>query len=230
MSTRINMRPPRSPRPWMYASGSPTPNSGAGFICSGASVITSDWCAHHFDFLAPDLATSLPETLDHMRAHHPVAWSEKYGGFWVISSYEEVLRVAQDWETFSNEHGITVPSGPTSVPAIPEQVDPPLHREYKRLVNRWFTPAAVAPLEDGARRIATELVDTFDGSGSAEIMADFALPFPGLVFFVGWLTWGWWRSSRPLPRGHPGDRRVRLWCGQFALLERTLLPRRAAEA
>jgi O-antigen ligase len=46
---------------------------------------------------------------------------------------------------------------------------------------------------------------------------------PGLVFFVGWLAWGWWTSSRPLPPGHPGDRKVRLWCevAIFAALVQT---------
>jgi O-antigen ligase len=35
---------------------------------------------------------------------------------------------------------------------------------------------------------------------------------PGVVFFVGWLAWAWWASSRRLPPGHPGNRQVRLWC------------------
>lgn len=35
---------------------------------------------------------------------------------------------------------------------------------------------------------------------------------PGLVLFIGWLVWAWWKASRPLPVGAPGDRWVRLWC------------------
>ena len=35
---------------------------------------------------------------------------------------------------------------------------------------------------------------------------------PGVVLFVGWLGWAWWKASRPLPPGHPGDRQARLWC------------------
>jgi len=35
---------------------------------------------------------------------------------------------------------------------------------------------------------------------------------PGLALFVGWLGWAWWKASRPLPPGSPGDRWVRLWC------------------
>ena len=35
---------------------------------------------------------------------------------------------------------------------------------------------------------------------------------PGLVFFTGWLLWAWWKASRRLPPGHPGDPTVRFWC------------------
>jgi O-antigen ligase len=35
---------------------------------------------------------------------------------------------------------------------------------------------------------------------------------PGLLLFVGWLLWAWWRAKRPLPPGHPGDPTIRFWC------------------
>jgi O-antigen ligase len=34
---------------------------------------------------------------------------------------------------------------------------------------------------------------------------------PGLVLFVAWLLWALWKTSRPLPIGHPGDANVRFW-------------------
>lgn len=36
--------------------------------------------------------------------------------------------------------------------------------------------------------------------------------FPGLFFFTAFLLWALWKSSRPLPLGHPGDRHARFWC------------------
>ena len=42
----------------------------------------------------------------------PVARSDAYeGGYWVATKYEDVLRIAQDWETWSNQLGITVGPG-----------------------------------------------------------------------------------------------------------------------
>ncbi len=145
--------------------------------------MTDDWCAQHFDHQSPALAASLHETMAVMRAEHPVARSDQHGGFWVASRYEDVLGVAQDWETFSSAHGVSVPETKMVVPAIPEHLDPPLQREFKRLINAWFTPTVVARHEDATRALVTRLIDAFIEAGRCDFMADFARPFPGLGFF-----------------------------------------------
>jgi cytochrome P450 len=147
-------------------------------------AISDDWCAHRFDHLSPELAAGLHETLARMRQDHPVAWSEEHGGFWVVTRYEDVLRVAQNWQTFSSAQGVSVPgTAKMVVPAIPEHLDPPLHRTYKRLINAHFTPAVVAGYEAPTRDLVTRLIDEFVEAGSCDFMADFARPFPGLAFF-----------------------------------------------
>jgi cytochrome P450 len=118
-----------------------------------------------------------------MRAEHPVARSDQHGGFWVVSRYEDVLQVAQDWRTFSSAHGVSVPHTESKVPAIPEHVDPPLHRAYRRIINPYFTPQVVARLEPSVRALVTRLIDEFIDTGECDFMADFATPFPGLAFF-----------------------------------------------
>jgi cytochrome P450 len=150
---------------------------------SPSGPITDDWCAHRFDHLSPELAAELHETLARMRSDHPVARSEAHGGFWVVSRYEDVLRVAQDWRTFSSAQGVSVPQTKMVVRALPEHVDPPLHRTYKRLINAYFTPAVVAGYEAPTRDLVTRLIDEFVEAGECDFMADFARPFPGLAFF-----------------------------------------------
>ena len=34
----------------------------------------------------------------------PVAFNERYGGFWVVSGYDEVATVSRDGETLSSRH------------------------------------------------------------------------------------------------------------------------------
>ncbi len=154
-------------------------------------MISDDWIANHFDLHAPELGRELHGTLARARAQCPVARSDQHGGYWVVTGYEDVLRVAQDWRAFSNELGITVPvvrAGPGSTAAgamkiLPVGIDPPLQRTFKRLINQYFTPAAVAPWEDGTRALVTRLIDGFVERGSCDFMTEFARPLPGLAFF-----------------------------------------------
>ena len=136
-----------------------------------------------FDHMSPELAVHLHEQLAKMRAKCPVAYSEQRGGFWVVTRYEDVQRVAKDWQTFSSAHGVSPGSSAMTVKAIPEHVDPPLHRAYKRLINVWFTPGVVAQKADATRQLVTRLIDGFVHAGQCEFMSAFARPFPGLAFF-----------------------------------------------
>jgi len=105
--------------------------------------ITEEWCEHHFDHLSQDVIDNLYPVLDRMRSACPIAHSDVYGGYWVVTRYEEVLRIALDWETYSSAFGLTVPVAPIAVRNLPVKIDPPLQREFKRLVNPFFTPKAI---------------------------------------------------------------------------------------
>ncbi|HXZ63071.1 MAG TPA: cytochrome P450 [Acidimicrobiales bacterium] len=145
--------------------------------------LSGEWCAHHFDHRSHELGQHLHETMARMRAQCPVAHSDAHGGFWVVTRYEDVLGAAQDWRTFSSAAGVAVPSTQMVLPAIPEHLDPPLQRVFKRLINAYFTPAVVSEYEAPTRRIVTRLIDAFVEAGECEFMEAFARPLPGLAFF-----------------------------------------------
>ena len=147
------------------------------------TALPDDWCLHHFDHLAPELAATLPDTMARMRGLCPVAHSDRHGGFWVVSGYEDALSVAQNWEVFSSAHGLAILPSQGVVRNLPVETDPPEHRIYKRLINPYFTPAAVAPWEQPTRDLVTRLIDGFIEDGSCEFMDAFARPLPSLAFF-----------------------------------------------
>ena len=62
-----------------------------------------------------------------------------------------------------------------------QHVDPPLHTRHRRIVNRWFSPRAVALLEDDIRATATLLIDRFAAGGRVEILDALAGPLPATV-------------------------------------------------
>jgi cytochrome P450 len=192
-------------------------------------TIDDDWVEHHFDHLSPQLSREFHPTLARARARCPVTRSDQHDGFWLVTGYEEVLGVAQDWQTFSSAQGITVPGPPPGAPqmkVLPVGIDPPLQRVFKRLINVHFTPAKVAPWEAPTRALVSRLIDAFVERGSCDFMAEFARPLPGLAFFElalhapaddlaevnGWAT----RAS--LPDGRDDVLKLAGWIA--ALLER----------
>ncbi|TDC65015.1 cytochrome P450 [Actinomadura sp. GC306] len=151
-----------------------TPETGA---------LPDDWCLRHFDHLSPDLAATMPATMARMRELCPVGRSDRHGGFWVVSTYEEALRVAQDWEVYSSAHGLAITGRKGVVRNLPVEADPPEQRVFKRLVNPHFTPDAVARWEQATRDLVNRLVDAFVEAGECEFMDAFARPLPSLAFF-----------------------------------------------
>jgi cytochrome P450 len=142
-----------------------------------------EWCREHFDLHSPELAGTLWETLARMREVCPVGHSEEHGGYWVVTRYDDVMTAAQDWETYSSAHGLSIPAAPIAIRNIPVEVDPPQQRLYKRIVNPYFTPAAVGEWEGQTRQLVNRLVDGFVEVGRCEFMTDFARPYPALSFF-----------------------------------------------
>lgn len=154
-----------------------------GSASLNSQPMPDEWLAEHFDHLAPELAPCMNETLSRMRQICPVPHSDRYGGFWVVSKYEDVLNVLQDWETFSSAHGMSIPDSAALVRMPPVEVDPPEQRIFKRVITPYFTPAAVAAWEQPTREIVSALIDDFVDEGSCDFMEAFARPFPSLAFF-----------------------------------------------
>ncbi len=67
---------------------------------AGSAPLPDEWWQHHFDPHSPELAPRLYETLAPMRERCPVAHSDRYDGFWVVTRYEDVYEVAQDWRRY----------------------------------------------------------------------------------------------------------------------------------
>lgn len=110
---------------------------------------------------------------------------ESNGGYWAATSHDMILRIAQDWRSFTSTAGVALdrPSFDAIPPLVPIELDPPRQRLFRRQVNPTLTIKAIAPLEDQIRAIADELIDNFIERGACDIAKDFARKFPGTVFF-----------------------------------------------
>lgn len=130
------------------------------------------------------------------RVHHsPI-------GVWVLSGHAEVSAALRDPRLSSDERHIdagTLHLGPLRrllgrggeslehgpffdrVPRLMLFRDPPDHTRLRKLVSRSFTSRRMADLEPRITAIANELLDGIAATGDAEMMTQFAYPFPARV-------------------------------------------------
>src|ERR1044072_8634299 len=128
-----------------------------------------------------------------LREEAPVFWHEKGGagtegaGFWVVTRYEDVQVVLKNSQTYSSQAGnmIDVPSALLG-DAIP-YMDPPRHTQFRRVVQRYFTPRAVAEWESVVRDVVNGTLDEIAERGECDFASEVALrlPVPATAEFFG---------------------------------------------
>ena len=125
----------------------------------------------------------------HLREKCPVAWSDRFGGFYALTRYEDVTRAALNYETFTSAQKTTIPdtTGPDRPPRAPVEVDPPLHGQFRDLLNRFFTPDRIRLLEPVIRRTARDLLGRCVSLGETDAVESFTffLPIQVQCTFLG---------------------------------------------
>lgn len=124
------------------------------------------------------------EMFTELRRHSPVHRHERPGlpPFWVVSRYDDVVRVSRDTELFSSQrNGVFLDEPPDRMKASPDQtlinLDPPTHTRLRALVSKSFTAAAVETRERRVRVLCTMVLDRVSERGTADLVADIAAPF-----------------------------------------------------
>ena len=109
----------------------------------------------------------------------PVFQVEKHGIF-VVSRFDDVEAVAQNWEDFSTTWG-PGPQRVESPVASILQSDPPQHTRLRSIIAKAFTPRAVKACEPLIRACANECVDRILEAGEADLVERYAIPIPVVV-------------------------------------------------
>jgi len=97
-----------------------------------------------------------------LRAEEPVMYDERIG-YWVVTRYDDVKAVFEDWHTFSSENAqapvrergpqakqIMADGGFTAYSGLSARV-PPEHTRIRKIVARAFTPRRYKALEPTIR-------------------------------------------------------------------------------
>jgi cytochrome P450 family 142 subfamily A polypeptide 1 len=116
---------------------------------------------------------------DWMRANAPVYRDESgEPAVWAVTRYDDVMAVSKDAQSFSNAQGMRPDS-----PALPSMInmDDPLHKRRRNLVNTGLTARRVAALEAKTREICAGLIDAACRRGRFDFVRDVAAPLPMIM-------------------------------------------------
>jgi len=139
--------------------------------------------AKALDISSADFVAREFEIWDLLREELPVARSDRAlmvpggAGGWVLTRYDDIVDALRQPEDLSSEVGMYGVR-----PWIPQAIDPPKHTGYRRLLNPWFTVEAMSKLEPRLEEYAAELLEKMLEKDEFDFMADFADPFPTVIF------------------------------------------------
>jgi cytochrome P450 len=115
-----------------------------------------------------------------LRDEAPLYHDEEYG-VWAFSRFEDVYRVARDWETFSSREGNDLDDGHQLFEPAGDLagMDPPAHTRLRAALRLAFSPSRIkARFEPEVRLKARRLIDRFADRGSADLAQELARPLP----------------------------------------------------
>lgn len=141
---------------------------------------------HAGSFYLPRLEYStLPMAVDRgvgwktLRDAGPVVFMN---GWYYLTRREDVLAALRNPKVFSSRKALQPPGNP--LPVVPLAFDPPEHTRYRRILQPYFSPAALSKALPSLRRHTVAMIDAIAGRGECEAMADLANLFPFQLFLV----------------------------------------------
>jgi cytochrome P450 len=142
----------------------------------------SDW-ASDFSHFEPEWSADPYPIQDDLRQRCPIAHTERFGGGWLPTRYEDVSAIAYDTERFSSRSIIMSNFRPPRdiAPiggAPPISSDPPFHHDARKLLLPAFTKTAVTRQEPATREFCHSLIDAFEGRDVVDAAFDYAQHIP----------------------------------------------------
>jgi cytochrome P450 len=142
-----------------------------------------DWSTD-YDIFDPGYVADPVPVWDELRDRCPVAHTERWGGSWLPTRYDDVVAIAHDVDRFSSREitvtprGYAVGTAAEGIKAPPISSDPPEHLWARRLILPAFSPKSVAKYEPYTRDLCRSLIDGFIATGTADAAEGYAQQIP----------------------------------------------------
>jgi cytochrome P450 len=133
-----------------------------------------------FDAMDPESARHPQALYKMVREVQPVMRVDGVGV--VLMRRSEIEEVFKDPLLFSSNMDAVDLSNHR--PLIPLQIDPPDHKNFRKILDPLFAPRQMAALEAPVTALANELIDRFVGRDGCDFAKEFSIPFPSQVFLT----------------------------------------------
>lgn len=141
-----------------------------------------DW-ATDFDHTDDEWVADPFPIWSELRESCPFAHTDRYGGGWLPTRFEDIDAIAHDTERFTSrsivmsEHRPPLDMAPAGV-APPISSDPPFHQGARRVLLPAFAPQAIAKLEQSTRDFCEHLVAEMGDRDVVDGAVDYAQHIP----------------------------------------------------
>ena len=120
--------------------------------------------------------------LNEEREAHRFQWNDSTDhGFWMLTRYDDVVEALRMHEQLTNDQP-TAFFDDLAVEFMPQGINPPRHTDVRRLLNPYFSPAAVQRLEGLARERARRMIADLVPQKGVDMGTGFAILYPTEIF------------------------------------------------
>ncbi len=121
-----------------------------------------------------------------LRRESPVQFFDVPGwpSFWAITKHADIVEVSKQPDIFLNAPGMTLVRERPGQEGAQQQIktvinmDPPEHREYRKVASPYFTPRAMRQVDSLVKETARRLVDGLGPEGECDFIAEIASLHP----------------------------------------------------
>ncbi len=125
-----------------------------------------------------------------MRSRCPIAHTERLGGSWNPTRFEDLRQMAKMVPELSSRQVLVMPPAPGTpemtryeqqIGAAPITADPPIHTWTRRMLLPMFAPRAVLRWSDYTEKLSHQLIDGFIDRGRCDGAVDYSQQIPPRV-------------------------------------------------
>jgi cytochrome P450 len=128
-----------------------------------------------------DNVADIHKEYDLFRDKCPVAFTTQYGGYHLLTRYDDVKAAALDSATFISSVKAVIPSDPRGLRRPPLNFDAPNHTPYRTALDRTLKPARIKRLKERLEQHAETLLQPLLEKGGGNICTDFGANYAAWV-------------------------------------------------